>query len=191
MENVVREIYFVTGNSRKFEEVKKWLAELDPFIDLKQADIDLPEIQSLDVEEVAVLKAKEAWKLIQKPLLIDDGGMYIDHYNKFPGTLSKHVFQAIGLEGLWLLAKDNPRGRFANCLVYATSENDHHIFYGVSHGTIIDIAGREYDKKMPYTYVFIPDGTTKTFAQIRGTDEEKPLHHRYKSLQAFVNWLKK
>lgn len=190
MQNRVKEIYFVTGNEHKFHEVKQWLNELDPYIDLKQAAVDLPEIQSLDVEEIARLKAREAWRLIGKPVLIDDGGIYLEQYHKFPGALTKYIFQGIGLEGIWLLAKNNPRAYFANCLVYATSETEQHLFWGKAEGTVIDIAGKPFDEKMPFTYVFIPDGTDKTFAQMRGKDEEKPFHHRYKSLQSFVAWLR-
>lgn len=186
----MNELYFVTGNASKFKEVKHWLSELNPYIDLRQADIDLPEIQSLDVQEVAMQKAKEAWRLIKKPLLIDDGGIYIERYNNFPGTLSKYVYQGIGLDGFWLLAKDNPRGSFANCLVYCSSEHDYQIFNGVSTGTIVEPTEPIVDTKFPFTYVFIPDGTNKTFAQLKGSEEEKKFHHRYKSLQEFTQWLK-
>lgn len=184
------ELYFVTGNSSKFKEVKAWMQELNPYIELHQANIDLPEIQSLDVQEVAIQKAKEAWRLIKKPLLIDDGGIYIERFNNFPGTLSKYVYQGIGLEGFWLLAKNNPRGYFSNCLVYCDNEEDCHIFTGTTYGTIVEPKVPIIDTKFPFTYVFVPDGTNKTFAEIKGTEEEKKVHHRFKSLQEFTLWLK-
>lgn len=186
----MQEIYFVTGNPMKYEEVRNWLNELNPSIELKQVDIDLPEIQSLNIEEVALEKAKCAWLLLKKPILIDDGGIYIDKYNDFPGTLSKFVYQGIGLEGLWLLAKDNPKSHFRNCLVYIDNENAYHIFNGVSEGKMIEPNKDIPESKMPFTYVFIPNGSDKTFSQIESKEEQKQFHHRYKSVNLFSKWLK-
>lgn len=183
-------ITFVTTNTGKFEEVKRWLAQLDPAILLEHSNIDLPEYQSLDVQEVALGKAKEAWAILQKPLLIDDGGIYIERYNKFPGTLSKYVFQGIGLEGFWLLAQEDPRAYFLSCLVYCSGPNTFNIFEGICAGTVIKPSGSITHTQLPYTEIFIPYGCSKTFAQLRGSSEEQLYHHRFKALASLVGWLR-
>ena len=72
---------FVTGNNGKFKEVERYINELAPTITLKQAAIDLPECQSLDIRTVALGKAQKAWELLQAPVLIDDGGIYLERYH--------------------------------------------------------------------------------------------------------------
>lgn len=184
-------ICFVTTNAGKFEEVQRWIKELDTSIELEQAPIELIEYQSLNIQEVALGKADQAWEILKKPLLIDDGGIYIERYNKFPGTLAKLVYEGIGLEGIWKLAQEDPRTCFLSCIIYKHSPTSHHIFEGTCEGVMIrpDESIKAHTS-LPYTKMFIPYGSTKTLAQLRGTEEEKHYHHRYKSLSKFVEWLK-
>jgi XTP/dITP diphosphohydrolase len=184
-------LFFVTSNSGKFEEVQRWLSELDSSIRLIQAPIDLLEYQSLDIHFVAKGKSAQAWALLERPLLIDDGGIYLKHYNQFPGTLAKYVYQGLGLEGFWKLAVDDPRAYFLSCIVYKEEQNTHHFFEGICDGVMVkpDPATVAH-ATLPFTKMFIPEGSTKTLAALRGTEEEKSLHHRYKALKKFVEWLK-
>jgi non-canonical purine NTP pyrophosphatase (RdgB/HAM1 family) len=186
---MAKTITFVTSNNKKFEEVKRWLVQLDPSIQLEQADVDLPEYQSLDVYEVAAGKIKEAWQQLKKPVIIDDGGIYSHKYPLFPGTFSKYIVKAIGLEGIWRVIEDDPRASMKCVIVYADSAHKPEFFDGECPGILIDPKNAKKNPELPYTEIFIPDGHTKTFAQLRGTPEEIPVHHRYKALKAFVTWL--
>ncbi len=182
-------IAFVTTNTGKLEEVQGFLSQLDQSIILEQVAIELPEIQSLDIHKVALEKAKEAWSALQKPLLIDDGGIYLERYHQFPGPLVKYVYQGIGLEGFWLLAKDDPRGYFLSCLVYYYGPDKYQFFEGVCHGTFIKPPAIITRKELPFTEMFIPQGSTKTLAQLHRTPEGYECHHRCKSLEKFVAWI--
>ncbi|ACE06007.1 hypothetical protein Aasi_0606 [Candidatus Amoebophilus asiaticus 5a2] len=180
---------FVTGNNGKFKEVERYINELAPTITLKQAAIDLPECQSLDIRTVALGKAQKAWELLQAPVLIDDGGIYLERYHQFPGTLSKYVYQGIGLNGIWLLAKEDPRAYFLSCLVYITSPTDYHFFEGICQGIMIEPVNEVLDSHLPYTYMFVPNGQTKTMAQLRNTEAEKEFHHRLKATKQLINYI--
>lgn len=185
-----KHIFFVTTNAGKFEEVQKWLAELDSSIILEQAPIDLPEYQSLDIQLVALGKVQEAWRLLSSPVLIDDGGIYLERYNQFPGTLSKYVYQGIGLDGIWKLAQDDPRAYFLSCLVYKKCPEKEYVFEGISKGHVIKPEPNMCcHQALPYTKIFIPEGYSQTMAQLRGTSEEKHYHHRFIALKNFVQWL--
>jgi XTP/dITP diphosphohydrolase len=184
-----KRIIFVTGNADKFKEVERYLKELDPEIILEQIDIELPEFQSLDIQKIALAKAKEAWRLLQKPLLIDDGGIYLERFNNFPGPLIKYVLQGIGLEGFWILAKDDPRAYFLSCLVYYYGPDKYQFFEGTCYGNIIAPSGTVSRKQLPFGDMFIPKGSTKTLTQLQGTEEERACHHRRKSLEKLVHWL--
>lgn len=182
-------VTFVTSNKGKFAEVQRYLKEFDASIILEQAELELPELQSLDIHAIALGKAKKAYKILKKPLLIDDGGIYLERYNNFPGPLVKYVFQGIGLEGFWLLAKDDPRVYFLSCLVYYYGPNQYQIFEGTCHGTVIKPTGKILESSLPFTSIFIPQGSTKSLAEIRNTPEERACHHRRKALEKFVTWL--
>ncbi len=182
-------LYFVTTNHGKFEEVQRWLAQVAPNIQLEQAPLDPPEIQSLDLQEVITAKAEVIWPLIKAPFLVDDGGIYLDGYNNFPGTLSKYVYQGIGLDGFWKLAKDNPRGYFLSMLAYMHGPAEIQYFEGKCVGGFI--APTEEIKQhpsLPYTKLLVPDGSKNTLAHLRGTEEEKKFHHRYQAVTQFAHW---
>lgn len=185
-----KNIIFVTGNADKFKEVQDYLKELDPEIVLEQIDLELPEYQGLDIRKIAGAKAKVAWDLVQKPMLIDDGGIYLERFNNFPGPLIKWVWEGMGLEGFWELAKPDPRAYFLSCLVYCYGPDSCEFFEGVCHGTIIKPPETATRKKMPFTDMLIPNGSTKTLNELRGTPEERVYHHRRKACALFVEWFK-
>jgi len=186
-----KRIKFVTTNNGKFEEAVRWLHELDPSLVLEQAALDIPEIQSLDATAIGIHKAQSAWRVLQEPLLIDDGGIYLTRFNNFPGPLSKYVYEGLGLEGFWLLAQQDPRCYFLNVFIYKDTTDTHKIFEGRCAGTVQNPVHADLGHaQLPFTKLLIPDGSTKSLAQMRGTEEEKKYHHRYHALKNFVAWLK-
>ena len=62
------EILFVTGNSNKLAEVKRILGNE---FNVTNINLDIPEIQSTDVTEVVIDKAKRAFDIVQKPVMCE------------------------------------------------------------------------------------------------------------------------
>jgi len=58
---------FATSNHQKLKEFESILG-----IKLNHSDLDLDEIQSVDVEEVAIHKAKQAYELLKEPVIVED-----------------------------------------------------------------------------------------------------------------------
>src|SRR3989344_4748411 len=83
------EIIFVTGNKAKVREAESILK-----IPLKVKELALDEIQDLDLEKIALHKLKQAYKILKKPLIIDDVSLEIDEWNGFPGPLIKWMLKA-------------------------------------------------------------------------------------------------
>jgi len=184
-----KDLIFATTNLHKFQDVKKYITKLDPSIQLHQENIEILEPQSLDIEEIAIFKAKYAWNIIKKPLIIDDGGLFIEKYNKFPGALSKWVFKGIGLEGIYLLAKEDPRAYFMSIIAYIDGPENFKLFNGITIGKIVKPETIAQNLIMPYTEIFIPEGTNKTYAKIKGTIDENKYNHRYKATTKLAKWL--
>lgn len=181
-------VFYATTNTGKFEEVKRFIDQHDPTIELKQFDGDLPEIQTMDQEEIAIDKAKQAWKVLKKPVLVDDSGVFFSRYKNFPGTLSKFVFHGIGYDGILKLTKDDPRAEIRLCMVYKDEDDGCHVFEGVTKGTIIEPETLEVHPNFTYSPIFKLEGSDKTIEQVRGTKEEGKFAYRLKALQKFLNW---
>ena len=87
-------ISIVTGNEKKFAEMRHALAAFD--IPVQQLRVDVPELQTLDHEAVIRAKTLAAYTAAKQPVLVDDSGFYIENYHAFPGVFSKYVYQMIG-----------------------------------------------------------------------------------------------
>ena len=185
-----KRIFCATTNMGKFDEIKRYANEHEPLIEFKQFDQDLPEIQSMNQEVIAIDKAEQAWKLLKEPVLVDDAGVYFDHYNEFPGTMSKFIFHGLGFEGLLKLVEDDNRASLRLYMVYKDNEADHHIFEGVCKGKIVRPKKFQAHIGLPYDAIFVPDGSDKPMGEIRGTQEEKQYAYRLRALQKFLIWFK-
>jgi len=184
-------IYYATGNSGKFDELNRYLETHEPTIKLNRFDKDLPEIQTLDQKAIALDKAQQAWNLLKKPVLVDDSGIYFDHYDNFPGTLTKFVYYGLGFEGLLKLTEDDNRATKRLFMVFKDCYDTQEIFEGICRGTIVRPESFEAHPKLPYDAIFKPEGADKTMALMRGTDEEKKYSYRLQALRKFLEWYKK
>ena len=154
---------FATGNHQKLKEFEKILG-----IKLNHSDLDLDEIQSIEVEEVAKHKAKQAYDLLKEPVIIEDTGLYFEELNGLPGALVKFFVKKLTLEKICSLVKENRKAKAITCIAYFDGENLK-TFIGETKGKIAEeprgTNGFGWDP------IFIPEGYDKTFAEL--TDEEK------------------
>jgi XTP/dITP diphosphohydrolase len=180
-----KRVWYATTNHGKFEEVKRYIEEHAPSIELAQLAEELPEVQSMDQRAIALDKAAQAWNLVKEPVLVDDAGIYFEAYNEFPGTLTKFVYYGIGYEGLLKLVEQNNRAFFRLFMVYMDKDNKE-VFEGRCDGKIIRPEKFDAHPKLPYDAIFLPDGTDKTYAELRGTPEEHEFAYRLRALKKFL-----
>ena len=164
----MEQIYYATGNLGKFEEAKSYLAKHEPDIELIQFTEPLSEIQTKNQKEIALHKSRRAWERLHKPLIVDDSGIFFEKYGTFPGTLTKHVFEGIGFRGLMRLVKPHDRATFILNMIFVDQKGNPHIFEGTSSGQIIHPEKFEANPQFPYDEIFMPDGSDKTYAELRG-----------------------
>jgi len=93
------ELSFVTSNPGKLRETEAVLG-----LTLKQEDLELPEMQSLDVLAVARDKSRRAYLALGVPVLVEDTSLGLMGLGGFPGPLVKWLLQAAGVAGLCRLA---------------------------------------------------------------------------------------
>ncbi|HYH74979.1 MAG TPA: non-canonical purine NTP pyrophosphatase, partial [Candidatus Saccharimonadales bacterium] len=73
---------FVTGNARKFRDLQLVFEPYD--VQLEQLVLPVDEVQSQDAEEVAVKKAKQAYRLAGRPVVVNDAFWSILALRGFP-----------------------------------------------------------------------------------------------------------
>ncbi|MCK4265415.1 hypothetical protein KAW80_03595 [Candidatus Babeliales bacterium] len=164
-----------------------YVSKYAPQIELKQFDEDVPEIQTLNQELIAIDKAKKAWGKIKKPVLVDDLGIYFEQYDNFPGALAKFVYTGIGVKGILKLVEKNNKAYRKLMLVYFDGTHSK-TFEAVCPGKIVPPRKSKSPSSFPWNAIFIPDGSNKTSAEIYGTSEEEKYNHRTQALKNFLKW---
>jgi non-canonical purine NTP pyrophosphatase (RdgB/HAM1 family) len=162
---MTNEILFITGNRKKAEEVKAITG-----LNVQAKKMDIPEIQSLDVEEVAKAKALSAFQITGRPVMVDDTGMSVDTLNGLPGALVVWFLDILKPEGILKLLKDedNRKASVSTCIAYA-DQSGVFAFTGTIQGKISKSLRGE--NGFGYDPIFIPEGHDKTYAEM--TEEKK------------------
>ena len=94
----MKTIYFATSNAAKVATAN---AAMNPLgITVKQAKIELVESRAEDPAEIALEKAKQAYKKFKKPLLVEDSGFFIAALGGFPMTHIKLSLKTLGIDGV-------------------------------------------------------------------------------------------
>lgn len=177
-------LFFVTGNRNKFEEVKKVTDRYG--IALEWSDINVVEQKLKTEKEVAIAKALSALKILNKPVLVEDTGIYFEAYKDFPGPNAKVVFEGIGADGILKILEGKKReATFVTAFAYATPSMHPVAFIGECKGRIAEKKSEIID--FAYDTLFIPEGETRTFSEMKKEEKEKHSH-RAKALEEFLKW---
>jgi len=186
----MREIYFVSNNLNKYSEIKSMLDDKIIDLDLKFCKQDIIEIQDKKIENIAMEKAKSAYSIVKKPILIEDDGLFINSLNGFPGQYSKFISKSIGNKGIIrLLKSSSDRSAFFKSIFVYNDGIIAKLFYGKINGKIsstITTGGWGYDP------IFIPlkrnNKNGITFAKLSQTNKKNELSHRRIAFYKFINW---
>ena len=173
------DLFFVSSNSHKYQEVKNIL---DSFgIKLRFIKLNLEEIQSNSLKDIALKKARDAFSKCKKPVIIEDDGLFINSLNGFPGPYSSFVFDTIGNKGILNLLKQNREAKFVSMITYC----DKKILQSFSAKVDGVISKHIKGQGWGYDPIFILKNNKQTFAELKNKNE---LSHRYKALKKFSNW---
>ena len=176
------ELYFASSNTHKFEEAQRILSNLGVNITLFETTLE--EIQSDSLSKIAARKVIDAYSKVQKPVIIEDDGLFINSLNGFPGPYSSYVYDTIGNKGIIRLLEniESRDAKFVAMIAYWNGNDDVQVFESSIPGKIslsIEEGGWGYDP------IFIPDGESKTYANV--SDKDK-FSHRSASLKKFSDW---
>lgn len=165
----MKKITYVTGNWAKIASAKQALEPLGFEID--NVKMETPEIQADDVNEVAIYSAKWACEKLNKPVLKNDSGLFVEGLKGFPGVYTHYADDTIGEDGLLKLMEgmENRKAYFKESIAYCEPGKEPVVFEGITRGTIATEKSGTYG--WSWDFIFIPDGETKTLGNF--PDEER------------------
>ena len=172
------DLVFVTSNPGKLREAEAVLGR-----SLDHSGLELPELQTLDLEEVVRAKAKAAWERLGRPVLVEDTGLELAGLGGFPGPLVRWLLTSVGPEGICRIAEcfEDPRVT-ARCLVCATDGSAEVFGEGIVEGTIARAPRGEGG--FGWDSVFVPtDGGDRSYGEM-SEEEKNRISHRHKAFIA-------
>lgn len=148
----MEQLTFITGNPEKAIQVGKYLNQ-----PIKHEKLDLTEIQSLDVAEVVTHKVTEAYRMVNKPVLVDDTALIIAALGKLPGPFIKYFIAELGPKKICeIIQQFDDKSAMAIVVMGLHDGTQVRVFTGTVTGSIAKFpsgtGGFGWDS------IFIPDG---------------------------------
>lgn len=155
----LEDLIIVTTNKNKLAEINEILGT-----NHKVSKVDIPEIQTQDLDQLITHKAKEAYQRIGKPVLVEDVSLAIKSLGGLPGTFVKFFLNALGTEGTAALVHNQDTSTIVTAAFAIYNGKNLKIFKGQVKGTLSKKNKGEYG--FGFDKIFIPAGYTQTFAQM-------------------------
>ena len=177
-------ITFITGNKHKVIEAENIFKDYD--INLEHIDLGYCEPQGT-LEEVAISGAKYASRKLNKPVIVEDAGLFIKALKGFPGTYSSYVQETLGNQGILKLLDgvDDRYAEFRSVIGYCAPNSEPKIFLGKVIGEIA--VEEKGDLGFAFDPIFYVPDEDKTFGELT-TEEKNQFSHRKNSLEKFIKW---
>lgn len=196
---------YVTTNEGKVREAREYLDQI------ARAGIEYTEIQAATLGPIAAHGARDTYRRLRDPVIVDDAGLFLDALDGFPGPYSAYVEDTIGVHRLWEMVKplENHRAEFRCVLGYcdgagfeaspdpvdredrvaaaasgaeADAELPVKLFEGTVRGRLVPPRG---EGGFGYDPIFEYNG--ETFAEIDPA-AKNALSHRGRALERFAEW---
>lgn len=177
------ELKFITGNIGKFDEARALIGD-----SLIRVDIDLPEIQSLDPQEVIQFKLTTAQAQVSGPFIVEDASVNLEAFNGFPGPLMKWLELAIGNDGIAETCRKlgNYTAEHRVTYGYYSVAGDIRFFEAVTRGQIVAPRGKN---GFGFDPIFQPEGSEKTYAEMN-FEQKQAFSPRTKALMQLKNYIR-
>lgn len=178
------DITFITGNQFKADYLAESLG-----LAVRHRKIDLDEIQSLDLFEVVQHKVKNAYRVVDGTVLVEDISLAIDALHGLPGPLVKWFLASLGNAGVAELAQRLDSQDATVTIMYGLYDGQElHTFQASTAGHIAERPQGE--QGFGFQDIFIPGNAKKTFAEMT-SEEMKPYYHRLRAVNDLRAYLER
>lgn len=194
-------LVFATNNKNKLSEIRSILGNKVEILSLNDinCDVDIPETADT-LEGNALIKAKYIYDHYKMSCFADDTGLEVDALDGEPGVFSArygggegHDSEANMTKLLTKLGENNNRNaqfRTVIALIECDDKGENpttHQFEGIVKGTITH--ERKGGAGFGYDPIFMPEGYSKTFAELGG-DIKNKISHRARAVSKLAEYLK-
>ena len=182
------ELVFVTGNKNKFYEASSVCKSLG--IDLEQVTVDAHEIQHDNHKKVTEEKAKSAYRILKRPVVVNDSHWSIPALGGFPGAYMKDVSGWLSTQDFLNLMrdKDDKRILLNECVAfYDGSTLQTFVHERVGH--FVDYPKGKSDPS--FVRVVEMEGEGMTVAEVLDMGNWEITNERYKHWYNFAMWYAK
>ena len=190
----MKKLVFATNNPHKLEEIRAILGSKLEILSLADigCDADIPETAET-LEGNALIKAHYVYDNYKLDCFADDTGLEVDALHGLPGVHTaryaypdRHDPEANMVKLLEALRENNDRNARFRTVIALIEKGKEHLFEGVVEGVI----AREKSGTQGFGYdpVFIPEGNSKTFAEL-GEDIKNNISHRARAVQKLAEYL--
>lgn len=157
-------------------------------IDIEPLDVPLDEIQSEDAEDIALKKAKQAFRLASQPVVVVVTSWNILSLRGFPGAYAEAISRWLTTEELLKLldAKSDRTVTITRVLAYYDGKR-HKIFSQDYWGTIVENPRGEGSSLESLAVI---QGQEKTIAEARQTGQLSWVTPEGSAWQEFAKWLR-
>jgi len=167
-------VYFATSNRHKVDFARK---ALKPFgFKVEQIQVELSESRSEDPEAIVLEKAEQAFRLLKKPVLVDDGGFFIRALGDFPKTQVKYSLNTLGIANIMKMlegVKDR-HAEWRMSVAHVYGPDKHKVFTFVEKGRIADeIRPVKRTCMSDYWRIYVPTmliGNNKALSEMTNAD---------------------
>jgi XTP/dITP diphosphohydrolase len=187
------QLIFATNNAHKVAEIQKAIPAGYQVLSLKEAGItvDIPEPHDT-LEANASEKSGTILAMTGLNCFSEDTGLEVEILHGAPGVRSARYagVAASFADNVQLLLRNmegqpNRKARFRT-IISLRFNGQEHLFEGICNGSVTnEIIG---EGGFGYDPVFVPDGDTRTFAQMT-LEEKNQYSHRAKAVAALFNFL--
>ena len=168
----MKTITLITTNQHKADFLQKHLSRK-----IDHLALDLDEIQSLDLREIAEHKVRQAYKHVKGAVLVEDVSLTINTMGKLPGPFIKWFVNELGNDGICKLAGLYEDREAKVAIVYAYFDGKILKFFeGSEKGTIAQQP--RGTGGFGWNPIFIPADSNKTYAEM---DEEETAQFSLRS----------
>ena len=175
-------ITFVTGSDKKVAEMERILNT-----SVDRVALDLPEIQSLDLETVVRDKAERAYDAVGKPVMVEDTALVFHALGRLPGTFIKWFLDELGFEGLCaLLPPETDRSATVSASIAYHDGETIHVCTGTCEGSIAEHP-RE-GEGFGFDCIFIPEGYDQTWSELPNGVKDG-MSHRARAAKKLADFL--
>lgn len=188
------ELVFATNNQNKVTEIRSILKDPFHIITLKEAgiEIDIPEPHET-LEANASEKSGTIHQITNKNCFSEDTGLEVNSLNGEPGVKSARYAGECRIfeDNINLLLKNledkTDRSAQFRTVVSLIWDKQEYLFTGICKGNIIEV--QKGIEGFGYDPIFVPEGSTLTFAEM-GMEEKNKFSHRKKAVAQLIEFLK-